>query len=468
MSGNTRYFYPALFFGGRHMNESLTEGNVLKSLVKFAIPFLLTNLLQSLYGSVDLLIVGRFASTQDVSGVTIGSQCMALATFIIIGLTTGTTVALGQYAGAKKENDIVKTIGSSVLLFAFVAFLLTAASIVFKGQIIELMNTPAEAIAQTKDYFFVCSLGIVFITGYNVVSNILRGLGDSKTPLIFVAVACLINILLDLLLVKGFGMGAMGAAIATVAAQAGSFFFSLLYLTRKGVGIAFTKKDIKAHSSHIKRVLSIGLPLAFQNILVTLSFLLILLVINKMGVVASAAVGIVEKLIELLMMPAIAFGGAVAVMSAQNYGAGKLKRARKCMWCGVGLTLLFAIISTTVCQVNGQILTSLFSTDPKVIEESAAYLKSYSLDCLLTCFIFNIGGYFNGTGHSLFNMVHNSLTSFGVRIPSTIFLSSMAGASMYTIGFAAPISSIVSIILCLGYLAFLSKINASRDIAANH
>jgi len=448
------------------MND-LTQGKVFSSLVRFAIPFLLANLLQSLYGSVDLLIVGRFATTEDVSGVTTGSQCMAIATFIIIGLTTGTTVTLGQYAGAKKKEDMAKTVGSSLLLFLGVAALLTLLSVFFKGPIVELMNTPTQAMDETLNYFFVCSLGIPFITAYNLFSNILRGLGDSKTPLLFVGVACVINIFLDLLFVRSFHMGSMGAALATIMAQAGSSLFAFLYLKKKGLGIPFGKKDIRAHAVQIKKVLGTGLPLAFQNILVTASFLLILLVINKRGLVASASVGVVEKLIEFLMMPAIAFGAAVAVMAAQNFGAGQHKRARHSMWCGIGITFCFACISTAVCQIDGTLLTRLFTSDAQVVVAAADYLKGYSWDCLLTCFIFNMGGYFNGTGHTMFNMIQNSLTSFGARIPATILLSGISGSSLFLIGLAAPISSIISIIICLLFLLYQSKCNGSTEKEGN-
>ena len=315
------------------MNDELLNGSVFKSLMLFAIPFMLSNLLQVLYGAADLFVVGHFATTSDVSAVSIGSQTMAMLTNLILGFTTGITVLLGQFFGAKKEKELAATVGSSVVLFTMIAVTISIILFLTNHQIVGLMHTPNDAISATRSYLYICSLGTVFIVGYNAVSAILRGLGDSKTPLLFVAIACVINVIVDFILVDGYQMGAAGAAIATVLAQAGAFIFSLIYLKYKGLGFKFNRQDI---SFNLPKV---GLPIGLQSALVGISFLLITVIVNGMGLVASASVGVVEKLIEFLMLPAIALGNAVATMTAQNFGAEQYSRAYKSMRYGIAFCL---------------------------------------------------------------------------------------------------------------------------------
>lgn len=286
----------------------------------FALPYMFSNLLQVFYGSADLFVVGQFGHTFDVSGVSIGSQAMALITNLVLGLTTGVTVLLGQYLGSKSYRDLSKTIGGAIVLFLIIALVLTFVMLSFNNEITLLMNTPKEAIEATKSYLSICSAGIIFIVGYNVVSSILRGLGDSKTPLLFVFIACMINIVVDFVLVGYFHMGAKGAAIATVSAQGFSFFFALVYLCKKGIGYSFYKEDI-CFSKYIQKIMQIGFPLGLQSVLVNISFLIISIIANQMGLIASASLGVVEKLMGFLMLPAIALGSALASLIALNVGA---------------------------------------------------------------------------------------------------------------------------------------------------
>lgn len=438
-------------------NQNLLKGNVYKGLIKFAIPFMLANLLQVLYGAADLLVVGQFAATADASATSIGSQIMAMLTQLVLGFATGTTILLGQYFGAKKEKDMAKTVGTTVGLFAGIAVLITTLLIIFKDKIIVIMNTPTEAMEAASHYLVICSIGTIFIVGYNVVSGILRGLGDSKTPLLFVGIASVINISLDIILVKYVHLGAAGAAIATVTAQASSLAFSILYLKKRGLGFAFSIEDLKPRRVYAKRILKIGAPVGLQNALVGISFLLITLVINKMGLVASVAIGVVEKLIEFLMLPSIAFGAAVAAMSAQNFGANQLDRAKKCMVGGIATSLIFGIVVVIVCQFQGETLASIFTKDSEVAKAAAMYLKTYSLDCIMVAFVFNLNGYFNGIGHSMFSMAHSLVTTFAIRIPATIFLSGVANVTLLTMGIASPLSTLGSLFLCVIYLIWMEK-----------
>ena len=286
----------------------------------FALPYMFSNLLQVLYGSADMFVVGQFGHTFDVSGVSIGSQTMSLITNLVLGLTTGVTVLLGQYLGSKSYRDLSKTIGGAIVLFLIIALGLTFVMLSFNNEITLLMNTPKEAIEATKSYLSICSAGIIFIVGYNVVSRILRGLGDSKTPLLFVFIACMINIVVDFVLVGYFHMGAKGAAIATVSAQGFSFLFALVYLCKKGIGSSFYKEDI-CFSKYIQKIMQIGFPLGLQSVLVNISFLIITIIANQMGLIASASLDVVGKLMEFLMLPAIALGSALASLIALNVGA---------------------------------------------------------------------------------------------------------------------------------------------------
>lgn len=429
-----------------------TTGNIPKSILAFCGPFLLGILVQNLYGAVDLFVVGQYATTADVSAVTIGSQLMAIVTQLIIGFATGITILIGQYFGAKDKKGLTRTVGASVTLFGISAFILMATYIILHKQFILAVQTPAEAVRAAEQYLLACSFGIVFIVGYNVVSNILTGLGDSKTSFIIILIACIINIVLDVILVKYFYLGALGAAIATTAAQAGSFFFSLIYLKRKGLGFPFSRSDIRFDKMQSIRIIKIGGPVAIQNVMVSFSFLFITAIINQIGLVASAAVGIVEKLITFLFVPATAMGTSVGTASSQNLGAGQPERARKCMWWGIMLAFSAAVLITLYCQIGGATLTGLLSKDREVVLLAASYLKSYILDILMVSLIFPMNGFFNSCGKSWFSLVHSLVTTFAVRIPMAYFLSRTAESSLFLIGFAAPASTLVSVIMCIIFL----------------
>lgn len=436
---------------------SFIKGSLIKALIAFSAPFMLGVLVQNLYGAVDLFVVGHYATTADVSAVTIGSQLMTIITQLVIGLATGITVLVGQYFGANNKERLSRTLASAIVLFAGVALLLTGLYLGFHSQLAQLMQTPAEALVQTEQYLFCCALGIVFIVGYNVIASILTGLGNAKTPFLFICVACVINIVLDVVLVKLFGMGAMGAAIATTTAQAGSFFFSLLYLKRKGLGFPLVREALHIDRHQLRLIFTIGGPVAIQNMLVSISFLFITAIINQLGIAASAAVGIVEKLITFLFVPAIGMGTAVGTAAAQNIGAGQPERARRAMWVGIGLTLVPAVIIVLVCQFGAAGLASLLTGDPAVIALSADYLHSYIFDVLMVSFVFCMNGYFNSYGKSWFSLLHSLITTFLGRIPLAFLFSKIGAGSLFAIGWAAPASTFLSLIFCLAFLWYLHR-----------
>ena len=395
----------------------LTKGSVPKVLMQFAMPYLLANVLQALYGGADLFVVGRFDDAASVAGVAIGSQVMQTVTGIILGLTAGITVLIGIATGARDEKKAAATIGSAVWLFAIIGAVLTLLMTVWHDTIATAMHTPPEAMTDTRYYLLICSLGIPFIIGYNVVFGIMRGLGDSRSPLYFVALACVINIVLDFVLVGGCHMRAAGAATATIASQGISFAATLCYLHRKGFRFPFTRRDIRLNGILSKRIIKLGTPIALQDALINISFLIITVIVNQMGVIASASVGVVEKIIVFAMLPPTAIASAVAAMTAQNYGAGLISRMNGCLKAGIGMALIFGVSICVYCQFLPETLAGIFTKDADVIAMAAEYLRGYSIDCIIVSFVFCINSWFSGQGNSLFPMIHSMIATFFFRIP---------------------------------------------------
>ena len=430
----------------------LTQGSVPKVLLRFAMPFLIANVLQALYGGADLFVVGQYDDAASVAGVAIGSQVMQTITGIILGLTTGTTILIAMGTGAKDDRKVAATIGTSVYFFTVTGIILTLVMVLFHRPIAALMHTPEEAMADTLHYILICSAGIPFIMGYNVVCGILRGLGDSKSPLYFVGLACIINIGADFLLVGGFGMRAAGAAIATVLSQGISFLTALWFLHRRGFHFEFTRRDIRFHKDLSRRIVTLGAPIALQDALINVSFLIITVIVNQMGVIASASLGVVEKIIIFAMLPPTAMAAAVATMTAQNYGAGLIQRMSRCLYSGIGISLVFGVSVCVYSQFLPETLTGIFTNDPAVIEMAAGYLCGYSIDCVMVSFVFCINSYFSGQGNSWFPMIHSMIATFLFRIPLSYLCGKIDPTDLVLMGYAPPLSTIVSLLICFWYL----------------
>lgn len=430
----------------------LTQGSVPKVLLRFAMPFLIANVLQALYGGADLFVVGQYDDAASVAGVAIGSQVMQTITGIILGLTTGTTILIAMGTGAKDDRKVAATIGTSVYFFTVTGIILTLVMVLFHRPIAALMHTPEEAMADTLHYILICSAGIPFIMGYNVVCGILRGLGDSKSPLYFVGLACIINIGADFLLVGGFGMRAAGAAIATVLSQGISFLTALWFLHRRGFHFEFTRRDIRFHKDLSRRIVTLGAPIALQDTLINVSFLIITVIVNQMGVIASASLGVVEKIIIFAMLPPTAMAAAVATMTAQNYGAGLIQRMSRCLYSGIGISLVFGVSVCVYSQFLPETLTGIFTNDPAVIEMAAGYLCGYSIDCVMVSFVFCINSYFSGQGNSWFPMIHSMIATFLFRIPLSYLCGKIDPTDLVLMGYAPPLSTLVSLLICFWYL----------------
>lgn len=437
----------------------LTQGRVPKVLLQFAVPFLIANVLQALYGGADLFVVGQYDDAASVAAVAIGSQVMQTITGIILGLTTGTTVLIAIATGARDDRQVASTIGSSIWLFALLGISLTLVMTLCHGAIASLMHTPVEAMRDTKHYILICSIGIPFIMGYNVICGILRGLGDSKTPLYFVGLACVINIVLDFILVGYCGMRAAGAAIATISSQGISFATALWFLYQKGFRFEFSRHDIRLDRILSKKIVTLGTPIALQDALINVSFLLITVIVNQMGVIASASLGVVEKIIVFAMLPPMAISSAVATMTAQNYGAKLISRMNRCLYSGIGMALVFGLSVCIYSQFLPETLTGIFTNDPAVIAVAAEYLRGYSIDCVLVSFVFCINSYFSGQGNSVFPMIHSMIATFLVRIPLSYLFSLIDPSSLFIMGFAPPISTFVSLLICIWYMRYTRNKN---------
>lgn len=440
-----------------HDRNNLTEGPIFSSVLWFTLPFLFSNLLQTLYGTVDTLVIGHCGSSSGVSAVACGSQMLSMFTLLAIGLSAGGTVLVSQCIGAKDDRQAARIVGNLIIDFAVISALLTVLSSVFSPVFLSWLNVPAEAMAEATTYMRICSLGIPLIIGYNIVCALLRAMGDSKSPLIFVAVACGINIAGDVLLTGVLGLGVTGVAIATAAAQGLSFVFSLLFIMRKGMPFAFGKQDIRFESRTTGNIFRIGIPLGVQSVLINISFMFITAIINGMGLSASAAMGIGDKIVGFTFMPQSAFSASVAVVVAQNFGAGKMERAHKAVGYAIGVSMAIETLCFLVCVLFPGFMPSLFTDDAEVVEMAGLYMKAYSIDGILTAISFNLSALLNGCGRTTFNMAQNLIATFLGRIPATWLFSRMANTNLFLIGCAAPASTALSIIMLVVYIQVSKK-----------
>ena len=437
--------------------SDFTEGKILGPLLKFSLPVLFAMLLQAMYGAADLLIVGQFGAAADVSAVSTGSQIMQTITSVITGLSMGTTILLGLKIGQKKPEEAGNVIGAGVCIFAVLALFLTAAMTLFAGPFCAAMQAPAEAFDKTVDYVRICSAGAVFIVAYNVLGSIFRGMGDSKTPLLAVFIACICNILGDLLFVAVFHMAAAGAALATVLAQALSVVLCVLVVRRRGLPFPFSRKNLRFHRQVIFKTLKLGFPIALQDALVSISFLAIIAIVNSLGVIPSAGVGVAEKLCMFIMLVPSSFMQSLSAFVAQNIGANRNDRAVRALVCGMLASLLIGVAMAFLAFFHGDFLSGLFARDPQVIAASADYLRAYAVDTLLVSFLFCFSGYFNGCGKTTFVMAQGIAGAFLVRIPVSFLMSRIQPVSLFLVGLATPCSTVVQILLCAGYFYLLGR-----------
>ncbi len=444
-------------------HNSFLEGPILPALLRFSLPILLTLVLQALYGAVDLWAVGEFAATADISAVATGSQTMQIIIGLVTGLSMGTTVLLGHSIGRGDDEGAARAIGTSIRIFAILGIVLSVAMIFAADPIAALMNAPESAYRQTVDYIRICGGGTVFIVAYNLVSAIFRGLGDSRSPLIFVSVACVINIGGDIILIDFFHMGAAGAAIATVAAQAISVALSIVFIKRKGLPFPFTKAHLSMERKAAGGVIRLGSPIAIQDMCNEISYLIIIGIVNALGVIASAGVGIAEKLVIFILLIPISYMQSISAFVAQNAGAGRYDRARRAMWTGMGTAAVLGGIIAGFAFFRGDILSMLFISDmgaedsAEVIAASAEFLKATSIECFVLSIAYCFTGYFNGLGRTTFVMIQGLCAIFLVKIPYAWFAGSREEPQLFQIGMSTVWAALFTLAVCVVYYIFRSK-----------
>lgn len=444
--------------------KDFTKGPILVPLIQFALPVLLALVLQAMYGAIDLLVVGKYGSAADVSAVSTGSQLMTTITGMIASFSMGTTIMLGQQIGQGRGKEAGKTVGASICLFAVVGVVVTILLGIGSRSLANIMHAPEEAYIKTANYILICGFASLIIICYNLIGAIFRGLGDSKTPLITVGIACVVNIAGDLFMCSVLGMGTEGVAIATVFAQAVSVIVSFLLIRKRKLPFDFTKSDIRFDSKIIRRVVFFGAPVAIQDFLVGMSFLVIAAIVNSLGLIPSAGVGVAEKVCAFVMLVPSAFMQSLAAIVAQNYGAGKYDRAYQVLRIAIILSLIAGIIMSYVTFFHGDVLAGIFAKDVDVIAAAADYLKAYAIDCLLTAFLFCFVGFYNGIGKTKFVMIQGICGAFMVRVPLSFVFSKMTPISLFRIGLATPSSTIIQIIFCFIVLMIVRREWKEKDI----
>ncbi len=439
------------------MEKNLTTGSVLKNVLYFSLPYLLSYFLQTLYGMADLFIIGKFEETiAESTAVSIGSQVMHMLTVMIVGLAMGTTVGIGQAIGANDKKSAAKDVGNTTVLFSVLSLVLTAVLLLLTRPIVHIMKTPQQAVEGTVSYLTVCFIGIPFITAYNVLSAIFRGMGDSKSPMCFIAVACAFNIGLDFLFMGVFKMGPVGAALGTTLSQAVSVIVSLAVIIKRKV-IGVQKSDFRPERPIMGKIMKIGVPIAVQDGLIQIAFIVITVIANKRGLTDSTAVGIVEKIISFLFLVPSSLLSTVSALGAQNIGAGKKERAVQTLGYACMIAAGFGLTVSLLVQFVAEPLVGLFIDDPAVISAGGQYLCGYVLDCFFAGIHFSFSGYFCACGKSGISFLHNIIAIVLVRIPGAYLMSKMFADNLLPMGLATACGSLVSVIICVIAFSVIEK-----------
>ena len=436
------------------MDKNLTEGSVAGRLVTFSLPYLLSYFLQTLYGMADLIIIGHFGTVADTAAVSVGSQVMHMITVIIVGLAMGSTVCIGRAVGGGEKKKSTLFVGNSVTLFALFALAFTAVLLLCRGIIISAVSMPAESVAGARDYLTVCFIGIPFITAYNVICSVFRGMGDSKSPMYFVAVACAFNIVLDLFFMGTLSLGPLGAALGTVLSQALSVVLSLIFMRVKKSAVTPTFFDLRPRRTAIGGILSVGLPIALQDGLIQVSFMVITAIANRRGLTDAAAVGIVEKIIGFIFLVPSSMLSSVSAVCSHNLGAGKQKRAEHTLRCALIISALYGVFTVALSHIFAESAVGFFTDagtqdGAQVVKMGAQYLHGYSWDCIFAGIHFCFSGYFCACGRSVLSFIHNITAIAAVRIPGAYFTSVMFADTLLPMGLATAAGSLVSAVICV-------------------
>lgn len=435
----------------------LVEGKVGSTLIRFSLPFFMTFILENMYGAINIIMVGRYTNAAAVAAISTGSQVMNTVLMLCLGFCMSITVLVGRKMGEKDTAGARKVIGNTLTILSLIAFVLGIIIVLGNGPIVSIMRTPIEAVPEAMKYLSICGFGITFVVGFNLVSEIYHGLGDSKTPLIFVGTACVISIILNFLLVGYLDLGAVGAALSTVISQGFSFAFGAVHLWRGRAELRISRKDLQLERAVSYGILKIGAPMVFYYLQRNVSYLIVIAIINTGGIVASAAAGITETIIGFALLVPSAVASAISVMVAQNIGAGMKHRAEKTLRWGLGICVCWGLIVCLYCQIAPGTLTSIIAKDQLVIIAAALYLRSYSIDCIFVGATSCLNAYFIGNGKSFICMIHVFAAAFFGRIPVSYMLSRLPGTTLWHMGFAAPVGSVISLVILLSFFIYFKK-----------
>lgn len=455
------------------MEKNLTTGSVFKTVVQFSLPYLLSYFLQTLYGMADLFIIGQFNGVNSTTAVSIGSQVMHMLTVMIVGLAMGATVMIGRAVGARNRDQAARAVGNTITLFMVVSVLLTAGLLLAVKPATAAMSTPAEAVSGTVSYLTICFAGIPFITAYNIISSILRGMGDSKSPMYFIAVACTANIALDYFFIGVCRLDAAGAALGTTLSQTISVLTSLAVITKRKTGISLKRKDFKPHMETMRGLLKIGVPVALQDGFIQIAFIVITVIANRRGLNDAAAVGIVEKMIGILFLVPSSMLSTVSVLSAQNIGAGKHIRARLTLRYAAVISVAWGIAAVFVMQLAAEPFISLFVDEAgagsaEVVRLGGQYMRGYVWDCVFAGIHFSFSGYFCACGLSIIPFIHNSLSIICARIPLSYFASEQFPDTLLPMGLASTAGSFVSVVICICVFIWMNRRQLSQTGGTIH
>lgn len=439
------------------MEKNLTTGSVMKTVVSFSLPYLLSYFLQTLYGMADLFIIGQFNGVESTTAVSVGSQVMHMVTVMIVGLAMGAMVMIGRAIGGGNRKQAARAIGNTIVLFTGIAVAASLILLVCADGIVAVISTPAEAVEGTKIYLKICFLGIPFITAYNIISCIFRGMGDSKSPMYFIAAACVANIVLDYIFIGALDLGAAGAALGTTLSQTISVVISLIVILKSRSGIRLTLQDLKPQRGTMKGILTIGVPVALQDGFIQISFILITVFANLRGLNDAAAVGIVEKIISILFLVPSSMLSAVSALSAQNMGAGKHDRARLTLRYAVMIAVGWGILVVIVMQCACGAVIGMFTDNGQVVSLGSQYMRGYVWDCLLAGIHFCFSGYFCAYGRSGISFLHNALSIICMRIPLSYAASTCFADSLFPMGLASTAGSGLSVIICISVYLWMRK-----------
>ena len=437
--------------------KDLTKGSILGNIMTFSLPYILAYFLQILYGLADLFVIGRYCNVDSTTAVSNGAQVMYLVTCIVIGLAMGTTVKTAHAIGAKDNRRAAQIIGNTATMFLGLSFVLAVGLLVFRNGIVSLMDTPMEAVAGTRDYLTVCFIGIPFIMAYNIIASIFRGLGDSKSPMYFVAVACVVNIILDFFFIGYCGWGPVGAALGTTFSQMASVGFALFAIRRHKEVFDVHRHDFKPRRDVISSILKIGFPIAMQDGFIQIAFIVITVIANGRGLYDAAAVGIVEKFIGLVFIVPSAMLSTVSAIASQNIGAMQVSRAQRTMWYAMGITTTYGIIVAIVLQFVPDLAVRIFSDDAQVVAMGGEYLRGYVWDCVFAGLHFCFSGFFTACGYSIISFAHNFLSIICARIPLVYLASEAFPDTLYPMGLATCLGSVLSVVICVVVYAWMVK-----------